>query len=233
MNVARLKVLAVDKEQLMLCALERAFKSRSFDIKTASTPEQALEEVESSPFDLFLLELDMQDQSCLKLLEAIDEYDPYIPIIFMASSVMGSSELGDVIRSIRKHGAWHLLEKPFSLDKMLCFVSVIFNDHDGEMFGMNSLNHNYEQENRDQFRRSHVLPVHFSYFSIVDGVSVRIQAKGILTDICEYGSGILAHVPMQSDQVVCFDNDFPKQNGIVAWSSMIEDETCRFGVKFY
>ena len=211
MSAAHLKVLAVDKEQLMLCALSRAFKGRSVDITTASSAGQALAEMETCSYDLFLLELDMQDQSSLELLKDIDTYCPYIPIILMATSIMSASELSDVIRALRKHGAWHLLEKPFSLEKMINYVSGIFQDHDNFVLGMNSLTHNYEQENRDQFRRSHVLPIHFSYHAIIDGTSMRVPVRGILTDICEYGSGILAHVPMQPAQVVSFDDDFIKK----------------------
>jgi len=232
MNAAPLKVLAVDKEQLMLCALERAFKSRAFDINTAATPDHALTEVETSAYDLFLLEFDMLDPNTLEILKAVDRHCPYIPIVFMATSVMNSDEISDVIKALRKHGAWHLLEKPFSLDRMLNYVSGIFEDRDADVLGIKSMTHNYEQENRDQFRRSHVLPIHFSYQSIVDGTAVRTPAKGILTDICENGSGILSHVPMQPAQVVSFDDDFPKKTGVVAWSTMIEENTCRFGVQF-
>ena len=69
----------------------------------------------------------------------------------------------------------------------------MFQDHEYDSLGLNSLTQNFDQENRDQFRRPFVQPVHFSYNSIVDGASTRISAKGILTDISEHGSGILAH----------------------------------------
>ena len=74
MNAAPLKILAVDKEQLLLCALERACKGRTFDIKTAATPEQAYAEIALHHIDLFLLELDMHDEKSLELLKTVDEF---------------------------------------------------------------------------------------------------------------------------------------------------------------
>ncbi len=232
MNPAPLKILAVDSDQLLLCALKRACKGKSFGITTASTVKQALETIELSHFDLFLLELDMQCQESLQLLKTIDDRCPYVPIIVMSASVMSVSEISAVIRAVRKHGAWHLLEKPFSLDKMLSFVKEIFQDHDHIIHGMNSLTHSYDQENRDQFRRPYVQPIYFSFKTVVDGASKRIPAKGILTDISECGSGMLAHRQLLPAQVICFEDGFVTENGIVAWSVMIEKETCRFGVQF-
>jgi DNA-binding response OmpR family regulator len=232
MNPPPLKILAVDSEQLLLCALERGCKGKSFGITTASTTEQALESIEHSHFDLFLLELDLQYRESLQLLKTIDARCPYVPIIVMSASLMSTGEIGDVIRTVRKHGAWHLLEKPFSLDKMLSFVKDIFQEHDHIIHGMNSLTHNYDQENRDQFRRPYVQPIYFSFKTVVEGASKRIPTKGILTDISEYGSGILAHQQLHPAQVVSFEDGFVTESGIVAWSVMIEKETCRFGVQF-
>ena len=131
MNAAPVKILAVDNEQLLLFALKRAFKGRSIDIYTANESEQAMKEIENNHFDLFLVDFDLLDQRSLELLKVIDENCPYIPVIVMTRSAMSSVELNDVIRTIRKNGAWHLLEKPFSLDKMLGIVSVIFEDQGG------------------------------------------------------------------------------------------------------
>ena len=232
MSTPPLKILAVDNEQLLLFALERAFKGRSFDINTATSIEQALVEIGHGHFDLFLVDFDLLDQSSLELLKTIDELCPYVPIIVMAASAMNSSELNDVIRTIRTHGIWHLLEKPFSLDKMLNLVTAMFQDREYDIFGLKSLTHNYGKENRDRFRRPYIQPVHFSYKAIAAGASTRVSAKGILTDISARGSGILAHKQMQPAQVISFEEEFLKKVGIVAWSVMIESNTCRFGVQF-
>lgn len=231
MNAA-LKILAVDNEQLLLFALNRAFKGRSIDIRTAITSEQALDEIANNHFDLFLVDFDLLDQRSLELLREIDESCPYVPIIVMTRSAMSSVELNDVIRTIRKKGSWHLLEKPFSLDKMLGIVSVIFEDQDKVKLCVDELTHNYDHEKRHQFRRPHVQPIEFFLNTIDDGVTSRTPVNGILTDLSDYGTGMLANELMQPEQLVSFKDDFKEKYGVVAWSLMIEPDTCRFGVEF-
>ncbi|HKI51345.1 MAG TPA: response regulator [Geothermobacteraceae bacterium] len=227
-----LRILAIDNEHLLLKALERAGKGRSFEIKTAATTRHALDEIDCCDYDLFMLDFDIDDQERQDLLQTIDERCPFVPIIIMTTSDRKSSELNEAIRSRRKQGSWHLLEKPFSLDRLISFVDVIFQNRGSEKFCPNSLSVSYDQEKRYEFRRPHVQPVKFSFKSMVDGVVNRISANGILTDISDCGSGILAHRQMHPEQVISFEDEFIKQNGIVAWSVMVDNETCRFGVQF-
>ncbi len=58
MNMLPLKILAVDNRQLLLWALERAFRSRALDICTASTVDQALTEIDLHYYDLFIIDFD-------------------------------------------------------------------------------------------------------------------------------------------------------------------------------
>jgi DNA-binding NtrC family response regulator len=232
MSAAQLKILAIDDEQLLLLALQRAGRGRALDIKTATTIQQALTEIEHCHYDLFLLDFDLNDPGRLALLAAIDERCPYVPIIFMTTVDKKSPELNESIRAVRKRGAWHLLEKPFSLDKMVNFIGMIFQDRNDMAIRPQIPAHNYDQEKRSQNRRPHVQPVSFSFKSIIEGVSSRVSAMGILTDISDSGTGILANAQVKPEQVVSFEDNFIRQNGIVAWSVMINKETCRFGVQF-
>ncbi len=232
MNTTSMRILAVDDEQLLLWALERACKGRFLDIRTAVTTEQAIEAVKGCDFDLFLLDFDLKDPSRLELLKAIDNCCPYVPIIIMTTSDTKSCELNDLIRETRKHGAWHLLEKPFSLDRMISFIELIFRDQDNVKVSLKSLMHNYEHEKRHTFRRPHVQPVNFSYETINNGVSTRVSARGILTDISRTGSGMLAYEPLQPDQVITFEDEALQKCGAVSWSVMIEENTYRCGVQF-
>ena len=183
MKDSLLKILAVDDDKLILWALEKACKGRELDVKTATSVELALEEIGKQHFDLFLIDFNLRDKGHLELLEAIDSCCPYVPIIIMTTTDAESCELNDLIRSTRKMGAWHVLEKPFSLDKMISFIEVIFQDQGNVKVCLNSLTHNYDQEKRQKLRRPYVQVVNFSFKTIVDGVSRRVVSKGILTDI--------------------------------------------------
>ncbi|MBE0574979.1 MAG: response regulator [Desulfuromonadales bacterium] len=227
-----IKILAVDNEQLLLWALQRAFKGRSLDIQTAASAEQALAEIGQGSFDLFLLGFDWHEQSDLQLLQTVDEHCPYVPVILMTTSAVDSGQLNDAIRATRKHGAWHLLEKPFSLDRMLQLIEVNFQDQDKARACQDVQVQDYAHENRHYYRRPHVQPINFSFKTIVDGESRRVETKGILTDISDCGSGMLANVQLQANQVLSFGDDFAKRNGVVAWSVMIAENTYRCGLQF-
>lgn len=231
MSVAPLKILAVDDEQLLLWALKRAGKERALDICTATTTDQALAEIELFHYDLFLLDFDLNDQNRQMLLKAIDQRCPYVPIIIMTTSDTESGQLNDAIRSVRKQGAWHLLEKPFSLDRMINFVEVIFQDHCNAKLCLTDLAHNFENEKRRHHRRPHVLAVSFSLKSIIDGAQQELNATGILTDISDCGIGMLSHFPLVQDQIISFGQELKEYYGFVIWSSMIEDRTCRAGIR--
>jgi len=149
----------------------------------------------------------------------------------MTTSDAKSCQLNDAIRAVRKQGAWHLLEKPFSLDRMLSFVEVIFQDHGNVKLCMTDLAHNFDNEKRQHHRRPHVLAVSFSLKTIVDGEQQETNSTGILTDISDCGIGLLSHSPLSQDQLVSFGNGLKDQYGVVVWSSMIEDQTCRAGIR--
>ena len=227
-----IKVLAVDDEQLLLWALERACKGRLLDINTATTSQQALVKIQQCSYDLFLLDFNLKDPSRLELLQTIDKHYPSVPIIIMTTSDPNSCELNDAIKAVRKRGAWHLLEKPFSLERMTSLIKTIFPDNDKAKTFLDSLASNYDHEKRHQPRQPHVQPVNFSFKSIVDGVSKRIFSKGILTDISENGSCLLAHEHLQPDQVIRFEDASMNLRGSVAWSVIIEEQTYRCGLRF-
>lgn len=226
-----LKILAIDDEQLLLWALKRAGRERSLDITTAATTEQALSEMAACHYDLFLLDFKPQEKSRIELLKHIDEQSPYVPLIIMTTSDTRSCELNDAIRCVRKQGAWHLLEKPFSLDRLVNFIEVIFQTHRNMKLCMTDLTHNFDNEKRLHTRRPHVLPFSFTLRTITNGVEDRIASTGILTDISACGIGMLSHLPLKQDQVLCFGPELKEQCGIVAWSWMIEDQTCRVGIQ--
>jgi len=125
MTATPLKILAIDDEQLLLYALERAGKGRALEITTAATAEQALARLENGHYDLFLLDFDLKDQSRRELLAAIDTRCPCIPVILMTTSDKQSTTLHEAIRACRRQGAWSLIEKPFSLDTMVHCIDRI------------------------------------------------------------------------------------------------------------
>ena len=231
MTAAPLKILAIDDEQLLLWALERAFKGRELQISTAATSEQALNKIELNHYDLFLLDFDLKDKSSQDVLKKIDERYPYVPVIIMTTSDVKSCELNDAIRSVRKQGAWHLLEKPFRLERLTSFVELIFSEQSSIKLCLSDLTHNYDNEKRNHVRRSHVLSMDLKIKQIIDGKTEELTTQSILTDISECGVGLLSRIPLKKDQLINFGGDMKELYGIVAWSRRIEANTYRAGIR--
>jgi DNA-binding NtrC family response regulator len=231
MHTVPINILAVDDEKLLLWALERACEGRSLNLKTVVSTKEALEMVDLCHFDLFLLDFDLRDPSRLELLEGINQRCPYVPIIIMTTADTKSCELNDAIREVRKQGAWHLIEKPFSLDRMLSFIEIIFQEQTNVKLCLNDLSHNYENEKRRKFRRHHVQAVEISFKSISEGEHKKNLTTGILTDISDTGLGLLTQSPLKLNQVINFGDSLQQQCGVVVWSRQIEAQTCRVGIR--
>jgi DNA-binding NtrC family response regulator len=230
MRSTPINILAIDDEQLLLWALKKACHEKSIDIMTAATTEEALQAIDNHEFDLYLLDFDLRDQSRVALLREIDELHPFAPIILMTTTNMNSTEVNDIIKENRKHGAWHILEKPFRLDTMISFIKMIFEEKDNIKICLNDLIHNYENEKRLRLRRPHVKRISMTYKTIADGEQIELATSGILTDVSDTGLGLLTQTPLKPDQVVNFGEEFSHPYGVVTWSKIIEPRTYRVGI---
>jgi len=231
MTCAPLKVLAIDDEQLLLWALEKAFKGRKLQINTASTTEQALAHLEQCHYDLFLLNFNLKDQKSQVLLEKIDNLCPYVPIIIMTTCDVTSCQLKDAVQSVRKQGAWHLLEKPFRLERLISFVELLFHSQTCIKPNQSNLVHNYDHEKRQHLRRPYVTPMSLRIKNIIDGENKEVVTQSIITDISKCGIGLLSPSPLERDQVIGLGGELKEQYGIVAWCKMIETNTCLAGIR--
>ena len=232
MHAGPLKILAIDDEQLLLAALERACRQRALDLCTALTAEEALTAIDNGRYDLFLLDFDLKDPHCRMLLEIIDQRCPYVPVILMTTSSRNSSTLVEAIRCCRTQGSWHLLEKPFSLERMIHCINEIHGDREQKSRLFDPETHHYEHEKRRHTRHPHVQPVSFTYQRIVEGATKQYSSRGILTDISEDGTGMLTHESLQPGLIIRFCGKFSEKLGRVAWNTRVEAETYRCGLEF-
>ena len=92
-----LKILAIDDEQLLLWALERAFKGKELLVNTASTTEQALEKIKLNHYDLFLLHFGLKDQNSQTLLKQIDVPHVSPPTRFIEMRFVDAETAADAV----------------------------------------------------------------------------------------------------------------------------------------
>ena len=114
------KILIVDEEEVVLCALKKPLEQEGYIVETAQSGTNAFEKVKSDKYHIVLINVVIPDMDGLELLKEVKKYDPMTQIIMMAEcSTM------DKILSALEYGANDYIYKP--LKKPEYVISVI--DH--------------------------------------------------------------------------------------------------------
>lgn len=108
------RILVVDDENTITCALELLLREHDYDVDTASTAKEAEALLARRWFDLVFLDLRLPDADGIRLLEHIKQTAPETEVVLMTAH--GSLEV--TIDAI-KRGAFYYLEKPFTFEQVL------------------------------------------------------------------------------------------------------------------
>jgi DNA-binding NtrC family response regulator len=108
------RILVVDDEPAICHLLRQTLIEEEYQVETATSTEEALKELESTPFDLAIVDLLLPGLNGLVLAEAIRMLDPHTPVILITAYGTPSFE------SITSHPAIaHYLHKPFNTDRLI------------------------------------------------------------------------------------------------------------------
>ncbi len=228
MKNAPRKVLLIDSEMLIHLAVSQAYRDSGPYFITASSAREALVKMDIFTFDLFLLALDLKDEDSLKLLQIIDRRYPDAPMILMANNTSEYCNLIEEIEKARKHGSWQLIEKPFNIDILTILIERCLYERDRaeQREALSS----YEQ--RNHLRNSHVQTVQLFIDTTEQGYRQEKSVKATLTDISDGGLGLITKYPLKKSQPIRFSSSSLGKSGIVAWTSLMENQICRAGIQF-
>ncbi len=226
------QVQIIDDEIVILLAVSRAYRDKPIDIITATNADQALAQMNTFNFDLFLLDLDMKARCSFNLLKVISERFPDIPVILMTTGDTGSGKLLQQITDVRTQGCWHLLEKPFDLKKLTGFIERGLQESSSVREGNQLCEVADQHEQRRCKRFSRFERLNLSLPTAMDDSRQTVPLLATLTDISVGGLGLTTRKTLVERQRVQFDEKFMHQSGIVVWSQMQEDKTCRAGICF-
>ena len=115
-------ILVADDQQDVLAALKLLLKSEGYETRTATSPAEVVERVQSDDFDALLLDLNYtrdttSGQEGLELLPRLQSLDGTLPIIVMTA--WGSIE--SAVEAMRR-GARDYVEKPWDNERLLATV---------------------------------------------------------------------------------------------------------------
>jgi two-component system response regulator RegA len=107
-------VLIADDDALLRSALARDLRSRGYDVRTASSVEQAVQTALRQPPDLAILDLRIGEGSGLDILEALRKSAPHARAVVMS----GFGSIATAVEAMRL-GAVSFVTKPVDAEELL------------------------------------------------------------------------------------------------------------------
>jgi DNA-binding NtrC family response regulator len=107
------KVLLVDDEEEFVETLAERMRNRGMEVATSNSGGEALKLVETDPYDVVVLDLQMPGMDGIEVLERIKQRQPDIQVVLLT----GHASVAKGVEAI-KHGALEFLEKPIDLSKL-------------------------------------------------------------------------------------------------------------------
>ena len=131
----KLKILAIDSEEIILKSIRKALKSNpDFDyiISTCNTALDGLKLIRSDTFDLVFIDLVMPGMNGNEVLRRIKNIYPAVSAIFMsgfsfAGNYHSTNGKGNSINETLNNAEGFLL-KPFTLEEIRSLVSRVLNN---------------------------------------------------------------------------------------------------------
>lgn len=110
MNIS---VLVVDDEENIRWALQKTLSDNGYDIQLASTGEEALDKLSTSP-DIMLLDFQLPDIDGIEILKRLKSIESPPLVIIMTA-------FGTIQRAVdtMHHGAYYFIQKPFKKEDLL------------------------------------------------------------------------------------------------------------------
>jgi CheY-like chemotaxis protein len=119
------RVLVVDDDPLVCATIEVFLQRQGFEVTLADGGEQGLSALESSTFDLMLVDIFMPHMRGFESIRIFHERAPAIPLIAMSgyAFVATASPSPDFLRMALELGATCCLRKPFTPEALLSVVN--------------------------------------------------------------------------------------------------------------
>lgn len=221
-------ILVVDDNELILLGLAKVLENESFEVTTAGTGAAALEKLSSCRYDLCLLDIHLPDMNGLDLMKFIKDMCPASKVVIMSASFFNSASISEDLQQSTGSGACRFVAKPFSL----CEITEVVRKELEEDEDFRFIGSRFVKCHRKISRRA--LPDSITFFMtlIDDGEAKRMTFQAKAIDLSQEGVGLQTDFPLKISQVIGFGTELSNRSGVVVWSSMVDEQTYRAGVKF-
>jgi CheY-like chemotaxis protein len=119
-NMQRKSILVVDDEPGMRALFSFMLGAKGYEVRTAGSGDEALQNVKSSPYDLVFLDVRMPYMNGVEVLRALKQLRPNISVVMMTGYAV-EQLLNEAIRE----GAKGYLRKPFTIEELMSSINGI------------------------------------------------------------------------------------------------------------
>jgi two-component system response regulator HydG len=116
----KLNILVVDDDRRMVRTICDILKINGYEASDAYSGEEAAEKVSAVTFDCVLMDIKMPGAGGINALQLIKGHAPDLPVILMSAYATE-----DVAIEAKKQGAYAVLAKPFDVQMVLSFLSLL------------------------------------------------------------------------------------------------------------
>ena len=109
------RILFVDDEIPIREMLSLYFRRKGFAVTAVATCAEAVQLVETTPFDVVILDINLGGENGMELLAQFKQQHPQTPIIMFT----GLTDNSDLLKEAMARGASALMSKTESLDKLM------------------------------------------------------------------------------------------------------------------
>ena len=115
-------ILIVDDEPSILQSLGGLLRDEGYAVITASNGYEALKRIETEAPDLVVLDIWMPGIDGIETLREIKKQHPFLPVVI----ITGHGNIETAVTAI-KHGAFDMIEKPLSIEKLIISINNALN----------------------------------------------------------------------------------------------------------
>jgi DNA-binding response OmpR family regulator len=116
-------ILLAEDEAALRNNLARYLQSLGHDVRTASNGNEAMAQLEASPPDVLITDINMPDKDGIEILAALRKRGSSMPVIAISGGGQFHKEL--LLNSAMMLGAVLTLQKPFALDELRAALECV------------------------------------------------------------------------------------------------------------
>jgi DNA-binding NtrC family response regulator len=123
MATKKSSILVVDDEDALRTVLSSELLNEGYEVRSASDGDEAITEIQKTPFDLVLLDIKMPRMNGFEVLKFIKESHPKTKVVMLT----GFADLKNAIES-KKLGADDFVSKPYDLVDLLTTIERVLSE---------------------------------------------------------------------------------------------------------